>query len=222
MYRSKIALILFCWTALAAESESGPVEVYRVDAGASDVHWRIYRAGAFAGLGHNHVISVGELSGVVRRDPAAGEASFELAIPAAGLVVDDPELRARYGEDFESEPSDKDIAGTRRNMLGRRVLDGDRHPMIRVTGTLTSAEPCRLAVTTELRGRDAAFDAPCELSIEGGILTAGGEFSLTHEDLGLKPFKVMLGALAVAKQIDFSYRVRAVREAALETVPTAQ
>ena len=34
-------------------------ETYQVDAGASDIHWRVYKAGALSRLGHNHVISVG-------------------------------------------------------------------------------------------------------------------------------------------------------------------
>ncbi len=221
MRQSLIASMLVGWLAATAAAGPLPGGVYRVDAAVSDVHWRIYRAGAFSGLGHNHVIAAGELLGTVRWD-GAGTGSFELTIPVSGLVVDDPELRARYGEDFDSEPSAKDIAGTRRNMLGRKVLDADDHPLIRVAGTLTGVDPCALAVRVELRGRGAEFTLPCRLEPQDEGLTASGEFSLSHEDLGLKRFKVMLGTLAVAERIDFSYRVRAVREPAVETGTTAQ
>lgn len=221
MRRLIIASVLTCWVIATAAADPPAAGVYRVDAAASDVHWRIYRAGAFAGLGHNHVISAGELIGTGHWD-GAGTASFELTIPVTGLIVDDPDLRARYGEDFDSEPSDKDIAGTRRNMLGRKVLDADDHPLIRVAGTLTAVDPCALAASVQLRGRDIDFAVPCQLEWHDEGLTASGEFTLNHEDLGLKRFKVMLGTLAVAERIDFSYRVRAVREPVAETGPTAQ
>ena len=124
--RSCLACIAVWATAVGAEE---PV-VYAVDAAASDIHWRVYKAGSFARFGHNHVISVGELMGKVTRDAQSGAATFELTIPVAGLVVDDPALRSLYGEEFSSKPSEKDIAGTRDNMLGERVLDAEHHPTL--------------------------------------------------------------------------------------------
>ena len=103
-------------------------------------------------------------------------------------------------------------------MLGKKVLKAQHHPVIRVRGTLSGgASPSDLAVTVELLGRTVAFSVPYALSDNDGILTASGEFSLTHADLGMKPFRVMLGALAVAKSLDFSYRVQAVRIGAANT-----
>jgi hypothetical protein len=51
---------------------------------------------------------------------------------------------------------------------------------------------------------------PTHVTVEGDVLTATGEFSLQHEDLGMKPFSVMMGALQVGPQIDFIYHVHAV------------
>ena len=139
------------------------------------------------------------------------------------MIVDNPELRAMYGDQFSSEPSADDIAGTRRNMLGKKVLKAQHHPVIRVRGTLSSgASPSDLAVTVELLGRTVAFSVPYALSASDGILIASGEFSLTHADLGMKPFKVMLGTLAVAKSLDFSYRVQALRIEAANTGPAGR
>ena len=78
------------WTTFAWAEE--PV-VYAVDGAGSDIHWRVYKAGTFARFGHNHVVSVGELSGQVTRDAGSGAGTFELAIPVAGLVVDDDMLQ---------------------------------------------------------------------------------------------------------------------------------
>jgi hypothetical protein len=200
---------LTVWAASVAAQE--PV-VYAVDADGSDIHWRVYKAGTFARFGHNHVISVGELTGEVTRDPD-GAATFELMIPVAGLVVDDPVLRGLYGEDFSSKPSDKDVAGTRENMLGERVLNATNHPTLLIRGRLDAGalEAATLTVVVDLLGRSIPVSVPCSITVTDDLVTASGEFRLTHEDLGMEPFNVMLGALAVAPELDFSFDVRATR-----------
>jgi hypothetical protein len=198
------------WTALVWADE--PI-VYAVDASSSNIHWRVYKAGTFARFGHNHVVSVGELSGRVTRDPASGAGTFELTIPVASLVIDDPSLRSLYGEEFSSKPSEEDIAGTKGNMLGERVLDAEHHPMLVIQGRVdesASDEPT-LAVSVELLGRTVPISVPCSIVVDDDVLTASGEFRLTHAELGMEPFNVMLGALAVAPELDFSFDVRATR-----------
>lgn len=187
--------------------------VYAIDPAGSDIHWRVYKAGTFARFGHNHVVSVGEVSGEVRRDPASGAGTFELTIPVAGLVIDDPSLRSLYGEEFSSKPSEEDIAGTRGNMLGDRVLDAEHYPMLRIQGRADAgaSEEATLAVSVELLGRTIPVSVPCRVVVENDVLTASGEFRLTHGELGMEPFNVMLGALAVAPELDFSFEVRATR-----------
>jgi hypothetical protein len=187
--------------------------VYRVDPAGSDIHWRVYKAGTFARFGHNHVVSVGELSGQVRRDPASGAGTVEITIPVAGLAIDDPALRSLYGEEFSSKPSEDDIAGTRENMLGDQVLDAEHYPMLRVQGRVDgdAREEVTLALSVELLGRTVAVSVPCSIAVENDVLTASGEFRLTHAELGMEPFNVMLGALAVAPELDFSFAVRALR-----------
>jgi hypothetical protein len=206
--------ILLGLTALSAGAAGAQdAATYTIDAAASDIHWRVYKAGAFARLGHNHVISVADLAGTVTHDGDSAQSSFELAIPVASLVVDDPELRAANGEDFSSEPSAEDIAGTRRNMLSEDVLDAANHPMLLVRGKIASGtlDAATFAITVELLGRSVALSAPGSIVIDGDTLVASGEFRVTHADLGMRPFSVALGALAVAEPLDVSYRVRAHR-----------
>jgi hypothetical protein len=187
--------------------------VYAVDAAASDIHWRVYKAGTLSRFGHNHVVSVGELSGQVTSDADSGAGTVELTIPVAGLVVDDPALRSLYGEDFSSKPSEDDIAGTRKNMLGDKVLDAEKYPMLAIRGRVDEGAPevATLAVTVELLGRSIPLSVPCSITVDGDALTASGEFRLTHAELGMEPFSVMLGALAVGPELDFSFDVRATR-----------
>jgi polyisoprenoid-binding protein YceI len=187
--------------------------LYEIDAEASDIYWFVYRAGAFARFGHNHVISVGELSGNVLLQPELEQSRFEIEIPVARLVVDDPQLRAQEGEEFSSVPSEEDIAGTRQNMLSEDVLNADQHPFLRITGTGPSGPPGEqtLDATIELLGRSIPVSLPTVVQVEDDTIEASGTFTLTHEMLGMMPFSVMMGALQVGEPLDFTYRVTARR-----------
>lgn len=190
---------------------AGDVRTYAIDAAESEVYWRIYRSGRMARLGHNHVISVADLEGTVRLgdDPALAEWSLSFSVD--GLIVDNPELRARYGEEFESVPSDNDKAGTKENMLTDRVLNGAMFPEISLHGTGVAGSPdnASLPVSIEMLGRTIEASFPAVISIDTDALTVTGEYRLTHQDLGLEPFTALGGLMAVGEDIDFTYRIRA-------------
>lgn len=201
----------------AAVAETAPAEgeVYVVDPASSEVYWKISKAGLMARFGHNHVISAETFSGTVTLDPENLSASrFELEIPVAELVIDDPELRARFGEDFASVPSEEDKAGTRRNMLSEQLLKGDEYPYVRVRGSgpESAGVPGMLPVEIEIVGRTVQLELPGEVVLGDGFVEASGEFALEHADLGLTPFSALGGALQVGPTIEFSYRIRAVRQ----------
>lgn len=200
---------------VGVSAQPAPAGTYTVDPADSEVYWLIYRAGALARLGHNHVISVDEISGTVDVAEEWGESSFELEIPLGGLVVDDPALRAAAGDEFSSEPSAEDVAGTRRNMLGEDLLDAESHPLLRITGRSPSGTPAdgEIQLTIDLAGRTSTVTAPVGVELAGDALTATGSFRLTHEQLGLEPFSALGGALRVADEMDFSYRIGAQRGA---------
>ena len=196
----------------AAGSVAEGLREYRVDAAGSEVYWRIYKAGAMARLGHNHVISMVSFTGsiLLGDDPAA--AQWDLQFPVADLVIDDPALRSRYGEDFASVPSENDKAGTKTNMLKEEVLNGAEFPVISLqgtgfSGTLAAAE---LPMTISMLGRTINQVFPASISIEADSIIVTGEYSLTHADLGLTPFVAVPGLLSVGDAIDFTYRIRAV------------
>jgi polyisoprenoid-binding protein YceI len=188
---------------------------YVIDGAQSDFHWLVYKAGTLSRLGHNHTIATGDLTGsVVVAEGDRSASRFELAFSSAKLVIDDPALRSTLGADFASVPSADDIAGTRKNMLTDKVLDGEKFPGIRIVGTGPTTRDGKqmLAVQVELLGRTVSLTVPTEVSIDGGELRAKGEFELNHADLGMQPFTVMLGALAVGEKISFSYDIKATRE----------
>jgi len=209
-----IGLVALLVGSVARGQEGG--ERYVVDPAQSDFHWLVYKAGAFSRFGHNHTIAAGDLSGnvLVNRGDLA-KSQFDLQFGVGQLVVDDPALRSTLGEDFSSVPKPDDIAGTRKNMLSERVLDGEKYPQIRITGTgpATGGATQELAVKVEMLGRVIDLKVPTQVTIDGDQLRATGAFELNHADLGMQPFSVMAGALQVGEKLSFTYDIRARRAA---------
>ena len=185
---------------------------YVIDPAESEVYWRIYRAGPLAGLGHSHVISLVEFEGRLALGDDPADSVWELSFPVDGLVIDIPELRARYGEEFESVPSEDDKEGTKVNMLTDRVLDGVNFPEIRLegSGVVGSLDDASLPVRIQMLGRTIEQTFPASISITADTVTVTGEYRLTHTDLGMEAFSLLGGAMAVGEDIDFTYRLVAV------------
>jgi len=167
-----------------------------------------------ARLGHNHTVAIGDLRGNVTVNSAdLAKSQFDLEFTVASLVIDNAALRGRLGPDFASVPSENDIAGTRKNMLSERVLDGEKYPQIRITGVgpVAAGGKNELSVKIEMLGRTIDLKVPTEVTIEGERLSAKGEFELDHADLGMKPFTALAGALQVGETLSFTYDVTARR-----------
>ena len=96
-------------------------------------------------------------------------------------------------------------------MLGDRVLMGEKYQTIKVTGVgpTGAADMQTLQITVELLGRKVPLTVPTKVEMHSDDLTASGEFELTHTALGMMPFTVMLGALQVADNMKFVYRIHA-------------
>ena len=91
----------------------------------------VYRGGALASAGHNHVIASHDLSGSIFIPPEILQSSFEIHIPVATLTVDEEALRAQEpAADFPADVSASAKEGTRRNMLSEALLDAEHNPEI--------------------------------------------------------------------------------------------
>ncbi len=192
--------------ALAAYDELPSGDVWTVARARLEV--RVYRAGALKRLGHSHIISSEDIRGRAYRpvDPLRGYA--DLVLPIASFVVDDPTLRAAAGPEFASEPSPADREGTRRNMLGPRLLDAANHPRLhlRIRPTQIGPDAGRGDVRIDIAGNTQTLDALAfrlrqETPERERIET---EFELTHDALGLVPYTALGGALAVAPAMDIT------------------
>jgi len=173
---------------------------YIIDAKASQLLVLVRRASVLAKFGHNHIISTTSLAGSVYRHNPLNESTLELTIPVADFVIDNPTLRLAEGDDFASVPTERDIAGTRRNMLGKRLLNAQNFAAIQVLGTELETQDGSNTIQLTMQVKDTALtkQVPLTLELNADRILAMGEFELTHRELGLKPFSVMLGALRVA------------------------
>ena len=186
----------------------------------------VYRGGALASAGHNHVIASHDLSGTIYVPAAVLDSSFEVRVPVATLTVDEAALRAQQpAAEFPADVSESAKDGTRRNMLGETLLDAQHNPEIvlrslQLTAT-TAADSgtVQAQVQSSVRGQLRTFTVPVRYRIAAdGALEASGEFPLRQSELGLTPFSGLLGALQVQDEMRISFRIMA-HAAALKTAP---
>jgi len=199
----------------APAAETAAPQHYRIDAAASQVLILVYRDGPMARLGHNHVLSVHDLSGDVTVPGDLAHASFSLQFPVESIAIDEPALRAQQGEDFQATLDAASIAGTRAHMLGEQQLDAAQFPTIRLDCEQLRADGERWVASVRIRVRDhdSTAEVPVTLQARAEALTVSGDFDLTHAQLGLTPYSVALGALRVAQTIHIHYRLLAQRAA---------
>lgn len=209
---SFFALLLSSSIVHAQRSSEAGVTVYRIDPQTSDVRLLVYRDGVLSTFGHNHVVSLKDFTGTIHLQPKLAQSRVELDIPVDRLVVDDAAVRRQEGEDFASEPSKDDAAGTRTNMLSNALLNAKQFPAIKVTGTsgpVDAKNSAMLDLSVQLAGQEIKLTIPATLKLEGDQLEASGAVELSHKQLGLKPFSALLGSLRVAEQMKFKYRIQA-------------
>jgi len=192
-----------------------PVELhateYAVDPDDSQVIIRVYRAGLLKGFGHNHIISTNAIDGRVSYDRRqANSTRFSLSLPVNRFVIDDPQLRQQAGEKFSATVDDDARAGTRKNMLGGKVLQADRFPVVTVKSgqiTKTSEQRFNVELQITLRSETRSLTVPVEISEDKGALTATATFSLLQSAFGIKPLKAALGSIAVGDKLDIETRI---------------
>lgn len=186
----------------AAPAEVAPFEAWEIVASRLEI--RVFRDGPMARLGHNHVITSSALAGRLElREPRAAS-GFTLTLPLDSLVVDDPEARAQAGPDFAGPVPEADRAGTVRNLLGPKVLDAARQPVLRLTAdALTGGPEDYVAnVRVSLRGEERVVPLPVAVRFDGERVQVHARAVLGHAELGLVPFTIAMGALAVRDGIE--------------------
>jgi polyisoprenoid-binding protein YceI len=169
----------------------------------------VFRGGALARAGHNHVIASHGMTGTawVPDDPA--RASFEVHVPVNDFTIDEPQLRALEGPEFSAEVPDSAREGTKKNMLSESMLDGARFPevVLRSRAMEVGAEGILAQVDVSIRGQTRTVTVPVQYEIAENEVRARGELALRQTDLGLTPFSLLGGALRVEDEMRVKFLV---------------
>jgi hypothetical protein len=183
--------------------------VYEVDSRSSQLSILVFRGGKLSRLGHNHVMTSRDVSGRAWVHPEFARSGFELSFPVMQLVVDDPQARRAAGSDFPPDIPQSDKDGTRKNMLKPELLDGERYPQVKVSSAKVGGTLQAPQVSARITIKDVSrnVQVPVKMAVEGGKLTASGEFDILQTEFGIKPFSVALGALEVQDKLHIKFSV---------------
>jgi polyisoprenoid-binding protein YceI len=163
----------------------------------------VYRGGAMARLGHNHVIASHQLTGTVFVTGDAAQWRFDIQVPVNELAIDEPAMREQAGADFPPGVPQSAREGTRKNLLSPALLDGANYPTIRLrcTDVVPAGEGFDVGVEITLKDQVRTVRVPVTLERKAGALKATGEFPLKQSELGFKPFSVAMGSLVVLDEM---------------------
>lgn len=196
--------------------EAGPTRTFEVDSDSSWIRVLAWPDGPLKRFGHHHVISHHAISGSVQVAADPLDSSFELALDVADLEVDNADERALEGEDFQDAVPQKDIDGTRRNMLSDDLLDGDAFSTVSIRSQSIegSLDDATIVTTMTVKGAEMTVRVPAMIELTDNAFLARGEFEATHETLGLSPFTAMGGALSVRDLLVLKFEITGVSAAA--------
>jgi len=188
-----------------------PEDVFRIVPSRTKLTVKVYRSGALAALGHNHVIISRELDGFVYLADDMSKARADLFVPVTGFIVDDAAERTAAGPDFATQPGPSDIEGTRTNMLGPKLLNSEQWPFLVIHVTPMHVGPDSTQVTLAITVRDHVATIPVDAHWQrtGSELTIESAFKVDHATLDLEPFSALGGAMRVADQIDIAVSITA-------------
>jgi hypothetical protein len=177
-------------------------KILRIDSLHSLVIIEVHRAGVLSRLGHDHVVASRNVNGYASM--SAGVA--DLYVPLDKLVVDEPGLRTAAG--FNTQPSQQDIEGTRRNML-TRTLDTGHFPYALIHVARADADRQNLQVTIALHGMMRSYEVPAQFETVPGGIAVAGRMSFKQSNFGITPLSVLGGALRVQDQLDLRFHILA-------------
>ena len=133
------------------------------------------------------------------------------------LDASEADVSARFRADAIDVPADlsvSDRAKMRDNLLSSDVLDAGRFPILDFRGRYTGAlDAGTLVGELSVRGAVRRIAMPVRVSREAAVFVARGSWEGKLTDLGIKPFRALLGAIKLEDRI--ALRV----EARLERIP---
>jgi polyisoprenoid-binding protein YceI len=191
------AIARFPWRTaffLCAANLAASAQQHAIDIAKSTMTVRVYKAGVFSALGHNH-----EIAAPIARGTADTSAhQVELYVNASALQVRDPDT------------SGKDRAEIQSTMLGPEVLDAANQPEIAFRST--AAEPMGAGawkVSGNLTLRGQTHPVSVEVHEENGHYV--GNSLIKQTEFGIKPIKVAGGSIRVKDEIRIEFDIQLAR-----------
>jgi hypothetical protein len=184
--------------------------VYEVDNNLSQILVRAYRDGLMAKLGHDHIIASQDIRGYVRIHNKTENCRADFYTPLSSLDVDNERFRAT--ENLDSTPSEKDIIGTKNNML--KSLEQPVFPLVKLHSSDCSSALAGAMTSVALTIHGVT--QPLQLAIkiaqeEEGKLLISGAFSILQTDFSIEPFSIMNGLIKVKDRLDLRYSITATK-----------
>lgn len=206
--------ILACSLVSMALLFSAPIvqaAIYELQPGKSRIVIHVYKGGALKILGHNHIISTYDINGTVNWDKEnIQDTRFTLTMPVESFRVDDPTLRRRAGKKFTRDIGAGAKKGTRKNMLGKKVLDVLHFPQIVVRSRAiqqTSTSIFNISIELKIHGVSKILTVPVVLKQTADIISVKGEFTLLQSDYGIKPLRAAFGSIVINDRINIYFRL---------------
>jgi hypothetical protein len=182
-------------------------KLYRISPEQSTLHILVYRGGAMANLGHNHVISSKSVAGYVWLHDELTRSGFALTQAVNDLMVDEPQTRSDEGADFQTNVTDSARAGTRTNMLKPEQLDGEHFPLLRLSSVAITGDGMQplARVRISIKDRSREMEVPTQLSVDKQALRVQGQFKIKLTDFNITPYSVAMGALKVEDELTIKF-----------------
>jgi len=176
----------------------------------SEIRILVYRKGVLSALGHNHVIISKQIQGTIYlNEEDISQSRLAISMPVNSLIVDDPSYRIKEGRAFASTTRPEDIEATSRNMLSKKVLDGDAFPFVEVTSVSVSGDlpELKLVIIVSLHGVSQTPVTPVNVQYRDSHLLAIGKLAISQRDFGITPLSMFFGAIAVKNIVNVRYRI---------------
>lgn len=174
---------------------------YRIDP-QSRVTARVFVGGLFAALGHDHTISIPDVTGDVELTPGTVEpASLRITIKASSAA----EVGKEFGEK-ERQEIDKSVR--------EEALETAKYPVIVFKSTKISATrtgegqyQAKIAGDLTLHGATHAILIPARVTLKGNNLRAQGEFAVRHSDYQIKRLSAGGGTIKAKDEMKLSFDI---------------
>ncbi len=187
--------------------------IFEIIQNESEIRVLVYRGGLLGVFGHNHVISTSGITGRIELSEDPASSVVELTIPVASFEVDIETIRLEEGDAFKNRVSDEDKRGTQDNMLGAKLLNSTNFSDITVRSQSWVGElpDIRVKSKVTVTGRNNYLEFPSSVSVTDDRIVVTGNFVLTHQQIGLKPFTAVLGGLRVRDEMAIKFLITAGR-----------